>query len=452
MIPLKVLVVDDEKNIRTTLSVCLKGMGCVVSEAANGETALSLLRGGGSDLAFVDLRLGDANGLELIPKMLAECPGLDIVVITAYATFETAVDAIRRGARDYLPKPFTPAQIRHITERFAERRGLERRVAELEKQLQEVAPESDLETQSYKMKQVIELAKRAAGSDAAVLLRGENGTGKGVLARAIHAWSRRADRPFVVVNCPTLSQELLASELFGHVRGAFTGAVRDQAGRVESAEGGTLFLDELGEIPLSLQSKLLRFLQEKQFERIGENRTRRADVRLVAATNRNLEEDVAAGRFREDLFYRINVIEMTLPPLRERPEDILPMARHFLEFFAHSAGRPAPELSPDAEDALLNYGWPGNVRELKNAMERALIIWPSQVIEAAALPNRIFTARPVVAPKLGGDFTLEAIEREHLLQVVSRALTLDEAATILGMDVSTLWRKRKRMLGDKGES
>jgi NtrC-family two-component system response regulator AlgB len=275
-----------------------------------------------------------------------------------------------------------------------------------------------------------------------VLLRGESGTGKGVFARALHAQSRRADRPFVVVNCPTLSDELLASELFGHAKGAFTGAVRDQAGRVEVAQGGTIFLDEVSEISPGMQAKLLRFLQDKSFERVGETKTRKADVRVVTATNKSLEEEVSAGRFREDLLYRINVVEVAIPPLRERPEDILTLARHFLAFFARSVGRPVPELSEPARQAILAYPWPGNIRELRNAMERALIVWPSDVIEPEALPGRM-VARPASSPAIGGDYSLDTIEREHILRVIARNATLDEAARILGIDVSTLWRKRK---------
>jgi NtrC-family two-component system response regulator AlgB len=259
----------------------------------------------------------------------------------------------------------------------------------------------------------------------------------------IHAGSKRAARPFVVVNCPTLSQELLASELFGHARGAFTGAVRDQAGRVEAAEGGTLFLDEIGEISPALQAKLLRFLQEKQFERLGESRTRRADVRVIAATNRDLEKDVKEGRFREDLLYRLNVLEIRLPPLRERPEDILTLARRFLSFFSRAARRLPPELSKATERTLCSYSWPGNIRELANAIERTVILWPAQIIEPEALPERI-VAHGSSGTRLGGDFTLEDIEREHIERVVARTQTLEEAAAILGIDSSTLWRKRKK--------
>src|SRR5215813_8692103 len=332
----EVLVIDDEKNIRATLTLCLEGVGCKVTAVASTEAALAALNRQAFDLAFLDLRLGETNGLDVLPQLLSESPDLTVVVITAYATFDTAVEAIKRGAKDYLPKPFTPAQIRHVVEQLAKQRELARRVLDLEGQLREAVPEVDLDTSSPKMRAVLEVVMRAAQSEATVLFRGESGTGKGVLARLLHAQSPRASSPFVVVNCPTLSEELLASELFGHVRGAFTGAVRDQAGRVEMAQGGTLFLDEIGEISPGLQTKLLRFLQEKRFERIGENKTRQADVRVLAATNRNLEADVQSGRFREDLLYRLNVIEVHTPPLRERPEDIVRLARRFVEFFSRT--------------------------------------------------------------------------------------------------------------------
>ena len=440
-----ILIIDDEKNIQTTLTICLEGMGFQVTGVRSAETALTAIKQKSFDMAFLDLRLGTENGLELIPKLLAENPELVIVVITAYATIETAVEAIKRGAKDYLPKPFTPAQIRHVIEQLARQRAQARRLMDLEAQLRESVPEADLETCSPKMKASLDLIARAAGSDASVLLRGENGTGKGVLARALHVQSARTDKPFVVVNCPTLSEDLLASELFGHSKGAFTGAVRDQSGRVEAAEGGTLFLDEIGEISPNLQAKLLRFLQEKQFERIGENKTRQSDVRVIAATSRNLEVDVTAGRFREDLLYRINVIEITIPPLRERTEDILRLAYRFLEFFARTAGRPAPQLSKIAEKVLLSYSWPGNIRELRNAMERAVIVWPGQMIEPETLPERI-AGNAIAGPHIGGDFSLETIEREHIQRVINRTSTLEDAARILDVDSSTLWRKRKKYL------
>jgi NtrC-family two-component system response regulator AlgB len=367
-----------------------------------------------------------------------------VIVITAYATIDTAVDAIKRGATDYLPKPFTPQQIRHVVDQSIKQRDLKTRLLDLEGRLREATPAIDLETNSPKIRSLLDVAAKAAVSDVPVLLRGESGTGKSVLARAIHSMSPRSHAPFVVVNCPTLSEELLASELFGHARGAFTGAVRDQPGRVEAAEGGTLFLDEIGEITPSLQAKLLRFLEDKEFERIGENKTRRADVRMVAATNRDLQDHVQKGHFREDLLYRLNVIDLQLPPLRERPEDILRLARRFLLFFATAARRRPPELSKAAEDTLLAYTWPGNIRELRNAIERAVILWPAQVIEPDAFPAQMSTHGRGRGPQLGGDFSLEEIEREHISRVVARTPTLEDAAAVLKIDASTLWRKRKK--------
>ena len=440
---LRVLVIDDDKNIRVTLGVCLEGMGCEVRSVAGAEAALAAASERPFDLAFLDLRLGTASGLDLLPRLLAESPSLAIVLVTAYATVDTAVEAVRRGAADYLPKPFTPEQIRLIVDKVAAQRGERRRLDALEQELRESVPEIDVETDAPAMRAALETIALAARSEAPVLLRGESGTGKGVLARALHAQSPRRNGPFVAVNCPTLSDALLTSELFGHARGAFTGAVRDQPGRVEAATGGTLFLDEIAEIAPSLQAKLLRFLQEKSFERIGETRTRRADVRIVAATNRDLRADVASGRFREDLYYRLAVVEVQVPALRERPEDVLRLARRFLAFFARAAGRSEQVLSEAAAHALAAYAWPGNVRELRNAMERCTILWPAAIVEREALPECIAAAEPR-GPRLGGDVTLDELEREHIRRVLARAPTLEEAARILGIDDSTLWRKRKR--------
>ena len=442
---LRVLVIDDEKNIRTTLAFCLEQAGCQVTAVASADGALDALSQHAYDLAFLDLRLGQSSGLDLIPKLIAVCPNLMVVIVTAYATVDSAVEAIKRGAADYLAKPFTPAQIRHLVDQSVKQRDIKRQLTDLEGRLREAAPETDLESDSPKVRAVFEIATKVAASDAPVLLRGESGTGKSVLARWIHSLSPRSRQPFVVVNCPTLSEELLTSELFGHAKGAFTGAVRDQPGRVEAAEGGTLFLDEIGDISPSLQAKLLRFIEEKEFERLGENKTRHADVRTLAATNRDLEVLMRQGLFREDLLYRLNVIELALPPLRERPEDILRLAQRFLLFFARSARRQPPELSQAAEHALTSYNWPGNVRELRNTVERAVILWPAQVIEPQAFPAHIAAqVKSAEAPQVGGNFSLEDIEREHIARVVGRSPTLDDAAAVLGIDSSTLWRKRKK--------
>ena len=443
---MRVLVVDDERNIRKTLAICLQGLGCAVTEAGTSSAALEALERSPFDLAFVDLRLGSEDGLALLPRLLAGRPGLDIVMITAYAAVDTAVEAIRRGAKDYVGKPFTPAQIRRAVEQSRERKQVALRLADLEERLADAAPEPSLDAQSAPLRALMEVIARAAPHDVPVLFTGESGTGKSVLARTLHDLSPRKGRPFAVVNCPALSGELLVSELFGHAQGAFTGAVRDQPGRVEAAEGGTLFLDEIGELPGALQAKLLRFLQDKQFERVGETRTRRADVRVVAATNRDLAAAVRSGLFREDLLFRLNVVEVTVPPLRQRREEILPLARRFLAFFARAARRAAPELSPEAGRALLAYPWPGNVRELRNAIERAVILSPGQVLSPESFPERI-VQHDAQAPSVGGDFSAEAVEREHILRVLARTRTQEEAAQILGLDASTLWRKRRKYEG-----
>lgn len=438
-----VLIVDDEKNIRNALRICLETMDATVTEAPSAPAALEATARGLFDMVFLDLKLGAQSGLDLIPQLLELNPNVIIIVVTAYATVETAVEAIRKGAWDYLAKPFTPAQIRHLVSKAKAQRSLTTKLVNLEQRLQSEAPDIDLGSQAAAMQSAVSIIERAAGSDVSVLFRGENGTGKGVLARTLHLESPRRDHPFVTINCPTLTEELLASELFGHAKGSFTGAVRDQPGRVELAEHGTLFLDEIGDLPPSLQAKLLRFLQEKSFERVGENKTRKADVRVVAATNRDLEVDVANGHFREDLLFRLNVIEVRVPSLRERSEDILPLAHRFVQFFAKATGRRAPSISSAAETVLRQYAWPGNVRELRNAIERALILWPSNVLEPQSFPERILGARGK-GPTVGGRFTLEEIERAHVNAVIAQSRTMEDAASSLGIDDSTLWRKRKR--------
>ena len=329
-------------------------------------------------------------------------------------------------------------------ERLTQQAQLEQKLATLAGQLSEAAPEVDLNTRSPAMQVAIDQVQKAALHDVSLLLLGESGTGKGVLAQAAHQLSARRAGPFVAVNCPTLSEELLASELFGHAKGAFTGAVRDQAGRVEAASGGTLFLDEIGEIPASLQTKLLRFLQDKHFERLGESQSRVADVRVIAATNRPLESEVKEGRFREDLYYRLNTIEVTLPPLRERPEDLLPLVERFLEFFARSMKRRVPVVTEAAKRMLVSYRWPGNVRELRNTLERAMIFSAADTIGNEDLPSRIRRSEAGPRVQIGGNCTLEEVEREHLQRVIARVEVLETAANILGIDESTLYRKRKR--------
>jgi two-component system, NtrC family, response regulator AlgB len=440
---MNILLIDDDASLRRSLRLALETMGHRVTEARDGTQAQELLAHGLFDLAFLDLRLAGEQGLDLLPELLRLAPGLEVVVVTAYATIATAVEAMRRGAFDYLPKPFTPDQLRLVFERVARARRLQTQVADLESQVRSVVPEADLRTEEPGMRQAVDLALKAAASWATILLRGESGTGKGVLARTIHAHSRYASGPFVTVHCPSLSRELLEIELFGHVRGACTGAVRDAVGKVAVAEGGTLFLDEVGELPAALQAKLLRLLQEKCYERVGDPATRTANVRILAATNRDLEQDAAAGKFREDLLYRLNVIEVTLPPLRQRPRDILPLAEHLLRFFARQAGKRPLGFTKEAQAALVRYHWPGNIRELRNAVERGVILMSGPLVGLPDLPAAVGSpARPRAG--VGHQLTLEELEAEHLRRVLASAANLDEAASILGIDPSTLYRKRKR--------
>jgi NtrC-family two-component system response regulator AlgB len=441
---MNILLVDDDAKLRRSLRLGLEAMGHRVTEAGDTSQALELLGRHLFDVAFLDLRLGQEQGLDVLPNLLGLAPGLDIIMITAYATIETAVEAMRRGAFDYLPKPFTPAQLRLVLDRVARLRRLQSHAADLEEQIRSVVPEAELKTEEPAFQQALEVAFKVAPSEASVLLRGESGTGKGVLARAIHAHSPRSAAPFVTVHCPSLSAELLESDLFGHVRGAFTGAVKDTLGRVALAEGGTLFLDEIGELPPALQPKLLRLLQEKRYERVGDAQTRATDARVLAATNRDLEKAVASGLFREDLLYRLNVIEIMLPPLRRRPMDLLPLADHLLRFFARQTGKPISGFTDEALAALSRYPWPGNVRELRNAIERGVILASGPLVGLADLPAQIGLPPPSPGVEVGGAVTLDRLEAEHIRRILASTPTMEEAAAMLGIDPSTLYRKRKR--------
>jgi NtrC-family two-component system response regulator AlgB len=439
---LNVLIVDDEANIRKTLTVCLESRGHRVTAVSNGKDARAETDRQVFDLAFVDLRLGTENGLDLIPPILGACPWIKIVVITAYASIDTAVEAMRRGATDYIPKPFTPEQVQLVTDRVATVRSMEQRIATLKEDLERLHPEVSFTSQHPGMQRAMELARQVAASEAVVLLRGPSGTGKTVLARAIHGWSHRADKPFGTISCPTLSPDLLESELFGHVKGAFTGALRDNPGRVAACEGGTLFLDEIGDLPLALQPKLLRFIQDREYERVGDQQTKRADVRIIAATNTDLDIAVQEGRFREDLYYRLNVIQIDLPPLADRPEDVELLARSMLEFFGAQNHKLLKRFSDPAMKSLRQYSWPGNIRELRNAVERAVILCTTDTVQIEHLPSSIAPHTPPL--QLGDHVSLKMIEEHHIRRVVATTKTLQEAADILGIDQATLWHKRKQ--------
>jgi two-component system, NtrC family, response regulator AlgB len=439
---MRILVIDDEKNIRRTMAMALESMEHEVICAASGREGFTEIKRATFDVVFLDLKLHQENGLDVLEGILRLAPEAAVVIITAFASIETAVESMRLGAFDYLPKPCTPEQVRQLLAKIEKTRRLESHVAALESQLSAEVEEIDLHTDSPLMQSVVDMAFKAANSDATVLLLGESGTGKSVLAKAMHARSPRKPAGFVTVSCPSLSPELLESELFGHVKGAFTGAFSDTQGKVAAAEGGTLFLDEIGDLPLLIQAKLLRLLQEREYERVGETRQRRANVRVISATNRDLGQAVRDGRFREDLFYRLNVITIHLPPLRDRYQDLERIAGRQLEFFGRRAGKQFKGFTPAAFEAMRSYRWPGNLRELRNLIERAVILGNGDQIDIGDLTEILQTRSEF---RLGGRVTLEEIENEHMRRVISNSRTIDEAAAVLGVDPATLYRRKKKL-------
>ena len=441
---MRILIVDDETSIRKITRIAIETSGHSAAEAPGAGRALKFLEEENFDAVFLDLRIGADDGLEVLAKLLKARPALPVVMFTAYANIATAVEAMRRGAFDFIPKPFTPEQIRTVLAKIEKSRALEQRVRALESELAAEAPPVELDSAEPAVRAVLAIAFKAAATPATILLLGPSGTGKSVLAREIHKRSAQRDAAFVTVSCPSLSRELLESDLFGHVKGAFTGAVADAMGKVAAADGGTLFLDEIGELPLEIQPKLLRLLQEREYERVGETRLRRASVRVVAATNRDLAAEVRAGRFREDLFYRLNVISVALPGLHERPSDLRHFADVYVRFFAGRLGKKIAGFSPAVLAAFDSYPWPGNLRELRNAVERAVILTTGGRIEVADLPEA-FQGKSDPAITVGSRVALEALEGEHIRRVLALARNLDEAARTLGIDPATLYRKRQKL-------
>jgi DNA-binding NtrC family response regulator len=438
-----VLVVDDEPGVRASVRAVLE-RECEVLEAEDGPGALALAGAREVDLCLLDVRLPGMAGIEVLERLKRLDPGIEVVLLTAVRTVRTAVDAMKLGAYEYLTKPFAVADLRGVVQRALERRGLRREVRFLREELARHEGFDALVGGSLAMRRVYEVIRQVAGTSATVLVSGESGTGKELIARAIHRQGPRRDRPFVAVNCGAIPPELLESELFGHERGAFTGAHARRLGKFENAHTGTLFLDEIGTLRRDLQPKLLRVLQERTIERVGGSRAVPLDVRFIAATNADLRQEVAAGRFREDLYYRLNVVHVRVPPLRERREDVGPLAQHFLARYAARFGKPVTGISPAGLELLEGYGWPGNVRELENVVERAVALARDPVIQLDDLPLDLALAPEAAAAD--ERFTLREARQEFERQLILRALdraggNQTAAARRLGLHRNTLLAK-----------
>jgi len=444
----RVLVVDDDKLNVELLTALLEREGCRVTCAYDGRQGWKMFQKDAVDLIFMDLRMPRMGGMELLEKIKGDSPRTPIVMMTAYATVETAVESMRLGAYDFITKPFTPEQVSLLLRRLRERNELYAENDYLREELAEERAPDRLLTSDEKMLRICEAARLAAQSKASVLIQGESGTGKELVARHIHRLSPRNRKPFVRVNCAALPETLLESELFGHEKGAFTGAVARRRGRFELADGGTLLLDEVSEISSSLQAKLLRAIEQEEFERVGGSRTLRVDVRIVATTNRDLRAAIEEGDFRADLFYRLNVVPIVLPPLRDRPGDIAELIAYYLEKFALQGGRAAPSVSRDAMRVLRRYSWPGNVRELKNVVQRMMILCPAERIEVVDLPSEVRNeggAGERAGIEIGVGQTLEAMERTLILKTLERTGgNRTDAAEILGVTTRTLRNKLRR--------
>ncbi len=461
--PERVLVVEDDRVARQLAVEVMRLAGYATTEAECSEEALSLFdRGDKFDLVLSDVRMGEMDGMSLLAELQARDPDLPVILLTAFGDVEGAIAATQAGANDYLAKPFNLEELRQSVSRAFERRRLAQQRNQAESVPEPTAsPASGIVGRSAAMLNVYKMVGRIARSSAPVLVLGESGTGKELVARAVHAHSARARGPFVAVSCAAMTETLLESELFGHERGAFTGADRQRRGVFEQATGGTLFLDEIGEVPPKMQAQLLRVLQENEIRRVGGTEPIQVDVRVVAATNRDLDEEVRAGRFREDLLFRLRVVSLRLPPLRERPEDISPLVEHFIAQAAKREGRPPPSISAEAVEVLRRSPWPGNVRELRNAVERALAVASPDFILASDLPAEISGAAEQAEPP-PREFGLNAIIADRpTLAVLERryvdlVLTLTHgnkkrAAEILGIDRRTLYRTLDRDRASDGE-
>jgi two-component system response regulator AtoC len=436
----KILVVDDEAIIRESLRDWLSDVGHQVLTAENGFQALKMIEREKPGIAIVDLVMPGMDGIELLKRAKEISPSIEVIIVTAYGSIPTAITAMKEGAYDYIEKPFCPEKAELLIERLVEHQGLLEENISLHQRLEERYRFENIIAKSPKMQQVIEVIKVVAKSNATVLITGESGTGKELVARAIHSQSYRKDKPFIAVSCAALPESLLESELFGHEKGAFTGAHVQRRGKFEIANRGTLFLDEIGEMSANIQVHLLRVLEEKEFTRVGGNELIKVDVRVISATNKDMKKAVASGQFREDLYYRLNVVTIELPPLRERKEDVPLLAQHFLKKFAVENQKEITGFSPEASDFLLKYDWPGTVRELENAIERAVILVKNSYIDAADMPQE--NLQLVQSAPVGK--SLEEVEKEHILNILKESGgNYSKAARILGISRITLYNKAK---------
>lgn len=432
-----IIVVDDEPNILKTLKIYLESVNFTVDAFSNPVDASISLNDKEYDIAYFDLKMTPIDGMQLLRECKQKSPNTTVVIITAHGSIESAVEAIKNGAEDFLQKPFDVQEFKLFTERVYEHHQLKKEVRLLRSQIAKTQTEAEFVTRNPAVLKQLDVARQIADSSLSVLIEGESGTGKEMLAQFIHNLSNRRAKPFIKVSCAALPETLLESELFGHVKGAFTGAIKDREGRFQAADGGTILLDEVGELPQSVQVKLLHFLQNKEFERVGENITRKVDVRVIAATNRKLSVAIQQGTIREDLFYRLNAVRIELLPLRERPDDVLILIQHFIK--KHSQGKNI-EVSSEALKLLITYRWPGNIRELENVIERGVVFAKDNVIKPDYLPEEI---QKVVEGK-GGILSIEEMEKLHIKRVLGVANDLEEAALLLNIDPTTLWRKRKK--------
>lgn len=441
----RVLIVDDDAKSRRLLEVRLRALECEVAMAANGQEGLAAVKQEMPALMLLDLQMPGMDGMELLRTLRRDGIDLPVIVITAHGSIEAAVEAMKEGAYDFIPKPFDPKHLEIVVLKALERERLKREVEILTEEVDERY--RLVVGKSVRMHEAIDAAKKAAASRSTVLLLGESGTGKEIFARAIHNWSERKDRPFIAINCVGLSKELLESELFGHEKGAFTGAHQVKLGKVEVGNGGTVFLDEVGDISSELQTKLLRFLQEREFERVGGIKPIRVDVRIIAATNSNLEASVKESRFREDLYHRLNVIPITLPPLRERKEEIPDLAHYFMQRSSKEAKKSFTGITKEAQEKLLVYDWPGNVRELANVIERAVVLGQGPKVALNDLPPRIVASpsRPR-SDSLSYREALDASRRELILRALNQARgNRVAAAKTLGLHEKYLLRLIKSL-------